>query len=71
MRINFKGRDLISIKDLSKEELLYILNSTKKIKDKNLLKGKVLASLFFEPSTRTRMSFEYAISRLGGTFIEF
>jgi len=71
MGISFKGRDLISIKDLTKEELLYILNSTSKIKGNNLLKGKILASLFFEPSTRTKLSFESAMSKLGGSVIGF
>ncbi len=71
MGIAFKGRDLISIKDLTKDELLYILNSTSKIKGNNLLKGKILASLFFEPSTRTKLSFESAMSKLGGSVIGF
>ena len=64
--MNFKGRDIISIRDFSKEELLYILKIAKRM-DKapypNLLKGKVLATLFFEPSTRTRLSFETAMNR--------
>jgi len=72
--MNFKGRDIISIRDFSKEELLYILKVAKKM-DKtpypNLLKGKVLATLFFEPSTRTRLSFETAMHRLGGSVIGF
>lgn len=68
---SFKGKDLISIKDLSKEELLHILDATSKIKGKELLKGKVLATLFFEPSTRTRLSFESAMSKLGGAVIGF
>lgn len=70
--MEFKGRDIISIRDFSKEELLYMLESTKKITDNHsLLKDKVLATLFFEPSTRTRLSFESAMNRLGGKVIGF
>jgi len=71
--MNFKGRDIISIRDFSKEELLYILNISKEMeKDKpQLLRGKILATLFFEPSTRTRLSFESAMYRLGGRVIGF
>lgn len=71
-KIDFKNRDIISIKDFSKEEILYLLNIAKKFKQKpysSLLKGKILASLFFEPSTRTRFSFESAMERLGGSVI--
>jgi len=76
--MNFKGRDVISIKDFSKEEILYILNVAEKMlpiaegKEKsNLLNGYIMASLFFEPSTRTRLSFEAAMKRLGGSVIGF
>ncbi|MBW2985007.1 aspartate carbamoyltransferase [Candidatus Woesearchaeota archaeon] len=72
--MNFKGRDIISIRDFSKEELLYVLKIAKKMEGdsySNLLKGKVLATLFFEPSTRTRLSFETAMHRLGGSVIGF
>lgn len=65
-------RDLISITDYSKDEYLRIMELAAEFeKDPNqdLLKGKVVASLFFEPSTRTRLSFETAISRLGGRII--
>jgi aspartate carbamoyltransferase catalytic subunit len=72
--MNFKGRDIISIRDFSKDELLYVLKIAKKM-DKNpfqnLLKGKILATLFFEPSTRTRLSFETSMNRLGGSVIGF
>jgi aspartate carbamoyltransferase catalytic subunit len=50
---NFKGRDIISIRDLSKEDLLHILNTAKKLENKpqpELMKSKVMATLFFEPS---------------------
>lgn len=65
-------RDLISITDYSKEEYLKIMNLAAEFEanpNQDLLQGKVVASLFFEPSTRTRLSFETAISRLGGRII--
>ena len=70
--MNFKDRDIISIRDFNKEEIMYILNSAKKFKKKanpSLLKDKIMASLFFEPSTRTRFSFESAMERLGGSVL--
>jgi aspartate carbamoyltransferase catalytic subunit len=76
--MDFKGRDVISIKDLSKSEINSILSYAKKMipyaTGKNhvsLLEGKVLSSLFFEPSTRTRLSFESAMNRLSGRVIGF
>jgi len=76
--MNFEGKDIISIKDCSKKEINFILNYAKKMipyakgeKFKDFLKGKVLSSLFFEPSTRTRLSFESAMNRLGGRVIGF
>jgi len=72
LSINFKNRDIISIRDFTKEEILFLLNAARKFKEKphpDLLKGKILASLFFEPSTRTRFSFESAMERLGGSII--
>lgn len=76
--MNFKGKDIISIKDFSKEEIEYILDYTKKMvpyakgeKHTNVLKEKILSALFFEPSTRTRLSFESAMNRLGGRVIGF
>jgi aspartate carbamoyltransferase catalytic subunit len=65
-------RDLISITDYSKEDYLKIMKMAAEFEanpNQNLLHGKVAASLFFEPSTRTRLSFETAISRLGGRII--
>jgi len=67
-------RDLISITDYSKEEYLKIMELAaefEKNPNQDLLKGKVVASLFFEPSTRTRLSFETAINRLGGKIVGF
>ncbi len=70
----FKGRDIISIRDFSKEELLYVLSIAKRIEkspNKDLLKNQIAALLFFEPSTRTRLSFGSATKRLGGNCIGF
>jgi aspartate carbamoyltransferase catalytic subunit len=74
--MEFQGRDIISIQDFSKEEINYILDLTKSMEPivktgSNALKGKILATLFFEPSTRTRLSFETAILKLGGSYIGF
>jgi aspartate carbamoyltransferase catalytic subunit len=72
--ITFKGRDIISIRDFSKKELLYILSIAKKIEknpNNELLKHSLASLLFYEPSTRTRLSFASAIKRLGGNTIGF
>jgi ornithine carbamoyltransferase len=69
-----KGRDLLSISDLSREELIYILEVSKMLKGRYyageviipLLNGKTLAMIFQKPSTRTRVSFEVAMYQLGG-----
>jgi len=78
IQMNFKGKDIISIKDFSKKEINYILSHSKKMvpyakgeRCTDILKGKVLSSFFFEPSTRTRLSFESAMNRLGGRVIGF
>ena len=66
--------DLISITDFSKDDYLRIMelaSEFEKNPNQNLLGGKVAATLFFEPSTRTRLSFETAINRLGGRIIGF
>lgn len=68
------NRDIISINDLSKEDLLLILNTAatlKKYPNSELLKNKVIASCFFEASTRTRLSFETAIWRMGASVVGF
>lgn len=72
--MDFKNRDIISINDFSREELLYILKAVSKVEQKprsNMLKGKILAALFFEPSTRTRLSFASAMEQMSGTVIGF
>lgn len=71
---NFKGKDIISINDLSKNEILYILEMARKFEKKinpDLLKGKITATLFFEPSTRTEQSFKAAALKLGMGIIGF
>jgi aspartate carbamoyltransferase catalytic subunit len=76
--VNFNNKDIISIKDLSKNEIKYILEYANKMipyakgeKYTDILKEKILSTLFFEPSTRTRLSFESAMNRLGGRVIGF
>jgi len=78
IKMDFKGRDIISIRDFSKKEIDFILDYANKMliyakgeKFEPVLRGKVLSSLFFEPSTRTRLSFETAMNRLGGRVIGF
>lgn len=71
---NLKGRNLISITDFSKEEYLQVLDIAEEF-EKNpkqpILSDKVVATLFFEPSTRTRLSFESAANMLGARVIGF
>ncbi len=69
-----KNRSLVSIADLTREEIETILKRAKEFKKKppkKLLSGSILASCFFEPSTRTRLSFESAMLKLGGQVIGF
>ena len=69
-------KDIISMNDISKEEILEILEIAEKIEKTseeeklNFLKGKIIATLFFEPSTRTKMSFESAAFRLGAQVLQ-
>lgn len=68
------AKSLISIHDFSKEEILHILDIAAEMeqnKSQNILHDKVIACLFFEPSTRTRLSFETAANRLGARVIGF
>ena len=69
-----KNKSLVSISDYSKEEYLKILDLAAGFEAdpvQDILKGYVIATLFFEPSTRTRLSFESAVNRLGGRIIGF
>lgn len=66
--------DFVTIADLSREEILYLISMAEEFEkhpNRELLKGKVIATLFFEPSTRTRLSFETAANRLGARVIGF
>jgi aspartate carbamoyltransferase len=70
------GRDFLSISDLSKQEIELILDQAAQLKEQcrerpklDLLNGRILATMFYEPSTRTRLSFESAMLRLGGGVI--
>lgn len=74
--MEFAGRDIVSIKDFSREEIDYVLKVTDSVepiarKSSNALDGKIMATLFFEPSTRTRLSFESAMYRYGGNCLGF
>jgi len=69
-----KNKSLISINDYTKEEYIEILDLAAEFENnpnQDILKGYVVATLFFEPSTRTRLSFESAVNRLGGKVIGF
>jgi aspartate carbamoyltransferase catalytic subunit len=76
LKESFVGRNVVSISDFSKAEIEYILNYADSMvpiakgeKSGTTLSGKILSTLFFEPSTRTRLSFETAMHRLGGQII--
>ncbi len=72
--IRLKNRSLVSITDYNKEEILKILDIAgdfEKDQRQRLLDNYVIASLFFEPSTRTRLSFESAVQYMGGRIIGF
>jgi ornithine carbamoyltransferase len=78
MAINMKGKDLISIADLSIEEVYQIFDVAKTLKEENytgkphrVLEGKTLGMIFAKPSTRTRISFEVGIYQLGGMGLYF
>lgn len=72
--MNMKNRNLISISDYNKEEYMHILKLAEDFERnpvQDVAKGKVVATLFFEPSTRTRLSFESAACRMGAKVIGF
>ncbi|MBN1413836.1 MAG: aspartate carbamoyltransferase [Bacteroidales bacterium] len=69
-----KNKSLVSITDFSKSDYLKILELAENYEHNpvgNMLAGKVIATLFFEPSTRTRLSFESAVNKMGGRIIGF
>ncbi len=74
--MSLRGRDLVSIRDLSREEITAVLDAARRMiplaegrKSGAQLRGRIVAMAFFEPSTRTRLSFESAVQRLGGSCI--
>jgi aspartate carbamoyltransferase catalytic subunit len=74
--MEFAARDIVSIKDFSREEIDYVLKTTDSVeplakKSSHALDGKIMATLFFEPSTRTKLSFESAMYRYGGNCLGF
>ena len=72
---HFFGKDIVSIRDFSRDDLEFIFDSTDKIQQltpeekSELGRGRTLGYIFYEPSTRTRMSFEAAMASLGGSSI--
>ena len=69
-----KNKSLVAIDDYSKEDYLEILRVAAEFEKnpvQNIMSGKVVATLFFEPSTRTRLSFESAVNRMGGKILGF
>ena len=69
-----KNNSLVTIADYSKEKILYLIEMAKwfeKHPNEKILQNKIVATLFFEPSTRTRLSFETAANRLGARVIGF
>ncbi len=70
----YQNKSLVSIASLSKEKIMYLIEMAEKFEkhpNRKLLDGKIAATLFFEPSTRTRLSFETAANRLGAKVIGF
>lgn len=78
MSAAFRGMDVVSIRDFSREQIEHVLKLAEKMvpiakgeERSVLLEGHVLGSLFYEPSTRTRLSFDAAMTRLGGRVLGF
>jgi aspartate carbamoyltransferase catalytic subunit len=75
-RSSFADRDIVSIRSFTRKEVDYILDVARAVEPlamtgSDMLMGKVMATLFFEPSTRTRLSFQTAMYKLGGQVIGF
>lgn len=69
-----ENRSLVTIAEHSKEKIMYLIRMAQEFEkhtNRKILDGKVIATLFFEPSTRTRLSFETAANRLGARVIGF
>jgi len=78
LQMTLKGKDVISIRDFSRGDIEHVFQTAEKLRPiadgrtkSTLLQDKILAALFFQPSTRTRLSFESAMQRLGGSVIGF
>lgn len=72
--MQFTGRHVISLADFNREEILHVMRlatDLERTPRPDLLAGRLMATLFFEPSTRTRLSFEAAMQKLGGRVIGF
>ncbi len=74
--MSFEGRDILTTEDLSREDILKIMKVASKMEEivqqvhiSDLLSDKMVAVIFLEPSTRTRLSFETAVHRLGAKFV--
>src|SRR3712207_8902814 len=66
--------NFVTIADLTKEQIMYLIRLAQEFEqhpNRELLKGKIVATLFFEPSTRTQLSFQTAANRLGARVIGF
>ncbi len=73
-KIEMERQNFVNIEGLDRQQLLYLIDMAKEFEahpNRELLKGKVVATLFYEPSTRTRLSFETAANRLGARVIGF
>jgi len=76
MGVDLKGKDVISIKDFSRSDIDELMAKTDSMEalaktGSDMLHGKLMGTLFYEPSTRTRLSFESAMMRLGGRALGF
>ncbi len=78
MSSDFKGMDVVSIRDFSRDQIEHVLRQAEKMvpiakgeERSVMLEGRILGTVFYEPSTRTRLSFESAMSRLGGRCLGF
>jgi len=78
LKMNFAGKDFVRITHYSKKEIEYILDVAEEFEDTyrkktqmKLAEGKILATLFFQPSTRTQFSFQTSMHRLGGSVLGF
>ena len=72
LKIAMEKRDYVTIADMSKEQIMHLIEMAQEFEahpNRELLKGRIVATLFFEPSTRTRLSFETAANRLGAKVI--